>query len=472
MGDLTTDIVAISSLKEMKVIIKSELESLVDGYVSLGYYLKKTRDTEMYKEEGYANIYEFAKAEYNLSKSNVSRYMAINDRFSVEGNSPELADEFRDFGSSKLSEMLTLTDEQLEVITPNATVKDIREFKKIEEDFGAVATSQQGINTEVEDSLTLTNTEEKESLFDLVDHYFKNEGRTQFRKAMGIVLSPDSNKEEQILYLFAPSKFKMIKMHGGNAILNADNIVIMRPGQERKIYSYQNLIMAIINMFKPQEIYSANELFFNYYGEDIEKPKPVPVKVEIKDVKEDFDPQDTTDSKEDIEESEDINEYEEEDEEDSFETIINTKDEPEIEKEETIGFKEDISILDEKSKYDQAADEALEELEEELEVGSDIVQQEDIQEDIQENEEFIAAEVVDEVEREYEIRIAPRWYQDIYAGIKTFILRKDDKDYQVGDILLLKEYTVAETGECVRLKIQYKLDHEIGLQEGYCILGI
>ena len=111
----------ISNLKEMKIVIRNELEGIVYSFVSLGYHLKTIRDTKMYKEEGHETIYDFAKAEYNMSKSNVSRYMAINDRFSVGGNSRDLAVEFKNFGSSKLSEILTLTDEQIQNISPETT---------------------------------------------------------------------------------------------------------------------------------------------------------------------------------------------------------------------------------------------------------------------------------------------------------------------------------------------------------------
>ena len=55
--------------------------------------------------------------------------MAINAKFSVEGNSTELLAEYKNFGSSKLQEMLNLSDEDCALITEKTTVKEIRELK-------------------------------------------------------------------------------------------------------------------------------------------------------------------------------------------------------------------------------------------------------------------------------------------------------------------------------------------------------
>ena len=54
----------------------------------------------------------------------------MNDKFSQGGNSPVLAEEFRDFEKSQLQEMLYLDDKQIETVTPDMTVKEIREVRK------------------------------------------------------------------------------------------------------------------------------------------------------------------------------------------------------------------------------------------------------------------------------------------------------------------------------------------------------
>lgn len=108
--------------------IRRKLQETAGNFVHIGYRLKQIRDSGMY--DGCQDIFEFAQKEYGLSKSTVSRFIAINEKFSEGGNSLELRAEFRGIGSSKLSEMLTLPDADCALITERTTVKEIRELKE------------------------------------------------------------------------------------------------------------------------------------------------------------------------------------------------------------------------------------------------------------------------------------------------------------------------------------------------------
>ena len=116
-----------------KNIIRRDLESMSRKFITIGYYLKLIRDNEMYRQDGFRDIWEFAQNTYGISKSTCSRWMAMNDKFSQGGNSPYLKEEYRDFGKSQLQEMLYLTDEQMEQARPDMTAKEIREIRKPEE---------------------------------------------------------------------------------------------------------------------------------------------------------------------------------------------------------------------------------------------------------------------------------------------------------------------------------------------------
>lgn len=73
-----------------------------------------------------------------------------------------------------------------------------------------------------------------------------------------------------------------------------------------------------------------------------------------------------------------------------------------------------------------------------------------------------------------ELKILPQYYQDVVSGRKTFELRKDDRDYQIHDLLELKEWDGEFTGNSCRRRITYILRNcpEYGLKEGYVILGV
>lgn len=118
------------SLEDVDAFILANMKSAVRSVIAIGYYLKCIRDGELYREAGYDSIWEYASEKYGFSKSTAVRYMKRNDKFSVDGNSPILAEEYRGFGKSQLQEMLSLDEEQLEQVTPDMTVRQIRELRK------------------------------------------------------------------------------------------------------------------------------------------------------------------------------------------------------------------------------------------------------------------------------------------------------------------------------------------------------
>lgn len=116
--------------QEAKDILREKLDYMKKNFIAAGYYMKYIRDNELFREDGYESIWEFAEDNYGIKKSTASRWMSMNDKFSQGGNSPVLAEEFRDFEKSQLQEMLYLDDKQIETVTPDMTVKEIREVRK------------------------------------------------------------------------------------------------------------------------------------------------------------------------------------------------------------------------------------------------------------------------------------------------------------------------------------------------------
>lgn len=114
---------------EMKENLKRDLIGVQESFVRIGYTLRTIEEQELYKRDGYETITEFAKAEYGLSASTISRFININRKFSVAGYSDRLRPEFAQIGSSKLSEMLSLPDADLEMVRPEMPKADIRELK-------------------------------------------------------------------------------------------------------------------------------------------------------------------------------------------------------------------------------------------------------------------------------------------------------------------------------------------------------
>lgn len=120
---------SIENYEQFKQALDTELANQAAGFVRTGYLLKKARDTDILAASGYSTVAEFAKAEYGLSKDIVSRYIAINDRYSEGGYSDRLQDKYEGYGVAKLQDMLTLPIEVVDLISPEMTRKEIAEVK-------------------------------------------------------------------------------------------------------------------------------------------------------------------------------------------------------------------------------------------------------------------------------------------------------------------------------------------------------
>ena len=117
------------NLAEATREIKEKLNTVAENFVFVGYRLRQILDTGVFADAGYTNIYDFAERELSLNATAVSRFMAINKKYSVDGYGPELREQFKGYGSSKLSEMLTMSEEDCAVIGTDTPVKQIREYK-------------------------------------------------------------------------------------------------------------------------------------------------------------------------------------------------------------------------------------------------------------------------------------------------------------------------------------------------------
>jgi len=129
---------------EMKQKLKMELQGVKQSFVRIGYALRQMDDQNLYERDGYKSIAEFAKAEYGLESSTVSRFMSINREYSVDGYSEHLKLEYMDMGRSQLEEMLKLPEEDRTMIRPETPRDDIRELKKFNK-----TTPEQGVADDI-----------------------------------------------------------------------------------------------------------------------------------------------------------------------------------------------------------------------------------------------------------------------------------------------------------------------------------
>ena len=74
----------------------------------------------------------------------------------------------------------------------------------------------------------------------------------------------------------------------------------------------------------------------------------------------------------------------------------------------------------------------------------------------------------------HSLKILREYYDAVLNGSKTFEIRKHDRNYQVGDKLILKEWDGDKyTGRTITKEIVYMLDDNSGyVLTGYVIMSI
>jgi len=75
----------------------------------------------------------------------------------------------------------------------------------------------------------------------------------------------------------------------------------------------------------------------------------------------------------------------------------------------------------------------------------------------------------------HELKTWPEYYRATIGRKKLFEIRKNDREYKTGDILLLKEYnpeTKKYTGRHTTVKVIYMLDKQPFVPPGYVCMSI
>lgn len=76
----------------------------------------------------------------------------------------------------------------------------------------------------------------------------------------------------------------------------------------------------------------------------------------------------------------------------------------------------------------------------------------------------------------HDLKIYPQFFDEIIKGDKKFEVRKNDRDYKLNDVIVLREYNPENelfTGRFLIKKICHILyGGQFGIEDGYCVFSI
>lgn len=270
-----TALTEIKGFQAFQEAMDHEIKEASEGFVRIGYLLKVARDTDILHESGFKSVAEFASSRYGLTADIVSRYIAINDRFSEGGYSDRLAERYQAFGVTKLAEMLTLSDEIIAAVPVQATRQEIREIK------AEIAEEMQKTDLEVmmEEPEIKLATLAQETMYQYFDKMPE-----RYSQVFTAVYQPDA--EEALLEALAPTGIgmTMVRVEGrGKLMLSI----------EEKEITITNVRTQLRTQYTPEEMVkeirvlcpiakTPEQAWFALYGRPMEQSEPEPPKqVEI-----------------------------------------------------------------------------------------------------------------------------------------------------------------------------------------------
>lgn len=402
---------------ELKRKLKMELQGVKQSFVRIGYVLRKIDDQKLYEQDGYKSVAEFAKAEYGLEASTVSRFMSINREYSIDGYSEHLREEYLDMGRSQLEEMLMLPDKDREMVKPETSRADIRELKRFNKEDPATGVA--------------------DDIYVLIEKFF--EANAEILNELYSDEAFNTGETDKLIEIVNPSGNKSFRKGIFFLMMYEDNIKIKKHGETPQNMSWPEFFVITREIFDKSA--AGPNTYKNHFCsnqiEEQEVEQQIPGQMEVQDY--------TEVKPKESKEKEQIAPAQK-----SQETLktLNGKgisETPKTKKTEEQKYNEQQSKLDRESKK------RLQEIEDEKKMGT------------------LPSEMPKTV---HQIRVGKTFFDDILKGIKPFTLRKDDRNYKVGDILEKMEFDDGKyTGRTLRQEVIYKLEDYTGLVDGYCILG-
>lgn len=108
--------------------INKRLRNITDNFCLVAYEMYQIYLSDEHKNAGYSNFTSFSKDKFGLGTSQTYNFIKLAEHCIDENH--KLKDEYSDYNFSQLVEILALPESKREEVTPDMTVKQIRQVKK------------------------------------------------------------------------------------------------------------------------------------------------------------------------------------------------------------------------------------------------------------------------------------------------------------------------------------------------------
>lgn len=257
----------ITTYSDFKQELDKTFTGLSEGFVRAGYLLKQARDTDILRESGYKSVTEFAAAEYGLTETYVSRFIAINDRYSEGGYSDRLQERYRGYGMSKLAEMLTLPEQLADAIPPALSREEIREVKREVAEENKITDLEVMLEGQQDIGLSLSAQAMKQYFYDNPEKYpemmqaLKKDELTEQEEAALDILAP-SGSAVLMVRLRGVGKL-MISIQGLDRNVEIQNVRTL----ERETVTWIVLLDEILRVYGREALANPETVWEGVYGE-------------------------------------------------------------------------------------------------------------------------------------------------------------------------------------------------------------
>lgn len=395
-------------LEERESSIKTKLGSIVENFLLVGKELDEIDRVSAYQLRGYKSIREYASDTFGISESFASRVLNVYRKYTEPGKELKLKEQYKGFNFSQLVELLNVPEEEHQIIRPELTKEDIRDFKRFEKE-----------NENNPGRLTAWK-EENDTVRAAVEEFFRNRKKdlNEIYETYGIGPYSEEMVESMSRFLYHEKK-KKFQTGQFFLILYPNQVFIKSADGDLRDITWTEFFRMMGQIFDGKA--AGKDTWKNYFA-TAQEEEQIPGQDSILDHPE-YMPQP----------------------EENPEQIPEKQIAPAQKTEEQ-------KYSEKQNRIDRETKKKLEE---------------------REDEEKMNHLPSDAGQQVYQLRLPGSCYEDTKNGIKTFELRKKEKEYRKGDILELMEFTEGRhTGRVIRAEITYILDDYTGLEDGYCIMAI